>query len=56
MCMGMEYWPVIFDLGTMTLTLCVPDGDGSIPHGAVADLVSCYLASKLFYSAKSLIS
>ena len=35
--------PVTFDLGDMTLTLCVPDGDGSTPHGALTNLVSFYL-------------
>ena len=34
---------VTFDLGDMTLTMCVPYGDGSTPRGAFADLVSCYL-------------
>ena len=37
------FGPVAFDLGDMTLTLCVPDGDGSTPCGALTDLVSFYL-------------
>ena len=35
--------PVTFDLGDMTLTLCIPHRDGSTPHGALTDMVSFYL-------------
>ena len=35
-----NFGPVTFDLGDMTLTICVSDGDGSTPCRALADLVS----------------
>ena len=37
------FGPVTFDLGDMAITLCVPNGDGSTPYRAFADLVSVYL-------------
>ena len=40
-----NFGPVTFDLGDMTWTLCVSDGDGSTPCGALADLVSFLVMS-----------
>ena len=50
MCMGMELGPVTYDLGDMTLTLCVSDSDGSNTREALADLVSV-----LVFSASALL-
>ncbi len=40
-----NFCPVTFDLGDMTLTLCVSGGDGSTRCGALTDLVSSLVSS-----------